>query len=109
LTKIKVAAILLHFLPAGMLVLAIARWPYGYYLLLRVVVLVAALLLAGLIYQRAKTFTIWIGLFAVIAIVFNPIVLLHLTRGVWSILNVAAAALFVGHFVVVRSQGDKVF
>jgi hypothetical protein len=87
-----------------MLVLALGRWPYGYYMLLRVVVAATALLLAGLIYQQAKSFTLWLGLFLIVAIVFNPIVPLHLTRGVWSILNVLAAAIFAGHFFVRRAQ-----
>jgi hypothetical protein len=34
----------------------------------------------------------------------QPIYPIHLTRGVWSILNVAAAALFIGHFIVARPQ-----
>jgi hypothetical protein len=100
----KVTDALLHIIPAGMLLFAIGRWPYGYYMLLRVVILAAALLLAGFLYQRAKSFTIWIGLFLVVAIVFNPIVPLHLTRAVWAILNIATAALFAGHYVVARSQ-----
>ena len=98
------APALIHFIPAGMLVLALGRWPYGYYMLLRVIVAAAALLLAGLIYQQAKSFTVWFGLFLIVAIVFNPFVPLHLTRGVWSILNVAAAAIFAGHFCVPRAQ-----
>jgi hypothetical protein len=57
-----------------------------------------------MIYQRGKSFTLWIGLFLIVAIVFNPIVPLHLTRGAWSILNVLAAAIFVGHFVIARTQ-----
>jgi hypothetical protein len=78
-----------------MLLLAIGQWPYGYYMLLRVIVLAAGLVLAGLIYQRMKSFTIWIGLFLVVVIVFNPFVPLHLTRGVWTIPNVLAAIIFV--------------
>jgi hypothetical protein len=35
---------------------SIGRWPYGYYMLLRVVVFAAALLQGGLIYQQAKAF-----------------------------------------------------
>ena len=38
------------------------------------------------------------------ALIFNPFIPIHLTRGVWSILNVAAAALFIGHFIVARPQ-----
>jgi hypothetical protein len=103
----KLTSYFVHFVPGGMLMLAPGHWPYGYYMLLRVVVLAAALLLAGLIYQRTKQFTIWLGLFLVAALVFNPFVPLHLTRGVWLISNVAAAALFVGHFIVARSQAAE--
>ena len=98
----KATSALIHFIPAFMLVLAIARWPYGYYMLLRVVVFAAGLLLAALIYQRAKSFTIWIGLFLAVVVIFNPIIPIHLTRGIWSVLNLSAAALFVGHFFVGR-------
>jgi hypothetical protein len=96
----KIAFALLHLTPTAMLLLAIGRWPYAYYMLLRVIVLAAGLLLAGLVYQRMKSFNIWIGLFLVVAIVFNPFVPLHLTRGVWEILNVLAAAVFVAHYFV---------
>lgn len=75
------------------------RWPYAYYMLLRVVVMGAAFLLAGLVYQQAKNFTIWIGLFLIVAIVFNSILPPHLTRHVWAILNLASAALFAVAFL----------
>ena len=51
----KMNSALVHFFPSGILILALARWPYGYYMLLRVVVLTAALLIAGLIYQQAMS------------------------------------------------------
>ena len=86
-----------------MLLIAIGRWPYGYYMLLRVIVSATALLLTGSIYQRAKVLAVWGWLFLVVAIIFNPIVPLQLTRGVWSVLNVLAAAFFVGHFLIGRS------
>jgi hypothetical protein len=98
----KTMLALVHFVPAGMLVAAIGRWPYGYYMLLRVVVFAAGLLIAGFIYQRTKSFTMWLGLFILVAVVFNPILPLHLTRGVWSILNVMTAIIFCGHFFMDR-------
>ena len=76
-------------------------------MLLRVAVTAAAALLTAFAYQRTKTFSVWIGLFLVIAAVFNPILPLHLTRGAWSILNIAAGALFVGQFVVDRHKGKQ--
>src|SRR5690242_13764304 len=94
----KMTNALIHFIPAGMLIAAVGRWPYGYYMLLRVVVFAAGLLIVALIYERMKQITIWLGVFAIIVIVFNPIFPLHLTRGVWSILNLAGAGIFVGHW-----------
>jgi hypothetical protein len=103
----KLTNALFHIVPATMLFAALGHWRYGYYMLLRVVVTAAAALLTAFAYQRTSTFSVWIGLFLVVAAVFNPIVPLHLTRGAWSILNIAAAALFVGHFVVDRHKGKQ--
>ena len=103
----KLTNALFHIVPAAMLFAALGHWPYSYYTLLRVVVTAAAVLLTAFAYQRTKSFSVWVGLFLVVAAVFNPIVPLHLTRGAWSILNIAAAALFVGHFVVDRHKGKQ--
>lgn len=92
----------LHFFPAGMLGIALSPLPYGYYMLTRVVVLLAALPVANTTYQRDKAFTAWVALFVIVAVIFNPVVPLHLTRRVWMILNVAAANLFISHFVMER-------
>jgi hypothetical protein len=72
-------------------------------MLLRIVVFAAGLLLVVL-YQRMKQVTIWIGLFLIVAAVFNPIIPLHLTRSAWSILNLAGAALFATHWFVMREK-----
>jgi hypothetical protein len=104
----KLTNALFHIVPAAMLFAALGHWPYSFYMLLRVVVTAAAVLLTAFAYQRTKTFSVWIGLFLVVAAVFNPIVPLHLTRGAWSILNIAAGALFVGHFVVAGQIGRSV-
>jgi hypothetical protein len=95
----KTMLALVHFVPAGMLAAAIGRWPYEYYMILRVMVFAAGLLAAALIYQRSKQVTIWVGLFVIMAIVFNPIIPVHLRRGVWSILNVLGAGIFFTHWV----------
>ena len=102
----KSVAIFLHFVPVVMLVLAVGPWPYSYYMLLRIVVFAAALLLASLIYQRAKSITAWTILFVITAIIFNPFIPLHLTRGVWSILNILAGGLFVVHFVMSNRESS---
>ncbi len=89
---------LLHFVPAAMLGIALWHLPYGYYMLLRVVVMVAALLSANIAYRRERALSPWAVLFLIVGAVFNPFVPLRLTRGVWSVLNVAAALLFLANF-----------
>lgn len=103
----RAALNLVHFIPAGMLLLALGHWPYGYYMLLRVVVFAVALLLASFIYQQTKSISLWAALFVITAVIFNPFIPPHLTRGVWSILNILTAGLFVGHFVAARRHATE--
>jgi hypothetical protein len=63
-------------------------------MLLRFVVCVAAALLALDIYRRADEITLWCAVFVALAIVFNPLVPLHLTRAVRGVLDLAGAAFF---------------
>jgi hypothetical protein len=104
MTQNAIVRTALHWLPAIMLVFAFGHWPYGYYMLLRVVVSVTAILLAFDTYRSANEMTLWCATFAAIVIVFNPLFPLHLTRGVWGVLDLAAAALFAGHFFISRAD-----
>ena len=85
-----------------MLVAALGQWPYGYYTLLRVVVCIAALLLALAIFRRADEITLWCAAFIAVGIVFNPLLPLHLTRAIWGFVDFAIAILFVVHFFITR-------
>lgn len=90
---------LLHWLPAAMLVVAaLGRWPYSYYMLLRVIVCITAAWLAIETYQRTRMATAWCVLFLVVAVIFNPLLRFHLTREIWSVFNIVAAALFAAHY-----------
>ena len=64
--------------------------PYGYYVLLRVVCCAAFVYLAYLAWERKQHGWVWV--LAVVAIVYNPLVRIHLTRGIWSAVNVATIA-----------------
>jgi len=101
------ARLALHWLPAVMLVTSLGAWPYGYYMLLRVVVCVAAaMLLVGDVYRRAGKITLWCAAFAATAMLFNPLVPVHLTRAIWAPINLAGAALFAVHFFVQKTAKD---
>ena len=97
----------LHWVPAVMLIVALGAWPYGYYMLLRVVVCIAAALLAFDIYRRAGEVTLGCTAFIAMAILFNPILPVHLTRTIWSFINLAGAALFVAHFFISRAKAES--
>lgn len=82
----------LFMVPAAMLLIAIVPLPYGYYQFLRLVIFLAG----GLI-----GFQFWAGgrtalavPFILLAVLFNPIFSIHLTREIWTAINVGAAIVF---------------
>ena len=75
------------------LALAVAPMPYGYYTVLRIIVCLAAFFIAWLVLSRDSTR--WLGwAFAGLAILYNPIIRVHLDRDTWAILNVLSIAPF---------------
>ena len=86
-----------HLIPALiaaiMLVAALADWPYGYYQLLRFVTCGVAAYIAYLAYQRQKMWAAW--LFGLIAVLFNPLIPVHLNREAWAIIDCTCAMVFV--------------
>ncbi len=75
----------------AMLLLALLPiWPYGYFQILRWVVTGVALYNAFRAYEL--NMTNWIWTMAIIALIFNPIEPVHLTRDVWWIIDLATAA-----------------
>jgi len=101
------ARLLVHWVPVIMLVLAFGAWPYGYFMLLRVIVFLAASLLALDIYRRTGDFRLWCAVFVAIAVLFNPILPVHLTRAVWGVVDPAVAALFIANFFMSRRRTDE--
>jgi hypothetical protein len=77
--------------PAAMLAAALAPWPYGYYVLLRLVVCIASVAIAWRLGERGGLLT-WA--FVALAILYNPIVRVPLGRDVWMIVNLMSLAPF---------------
>lgn len=89
--------------PALMLTIALAPLPYGYYTILRLVVSASAGVLAYNAYREAgRSLTPWTIALASAALIFNPILPVHLTRTTWAPINLAFAALFVAHWITAR-------
>ncbi|HZH08937.1 MAG TPA: DUF6804 family protein [Microvirga sp.] len=89
-------------IPALLLCIALAKLPYGYYTFLRIVTCGAAGFLAWREFQEAQKLTLWGLALGASAIIFNPIIPLHLARSIWMYLNLGVAALLVGHMLATR-------
>lgn len=85
-----------------MLFLALARWPYEYYVILRILVFFCAGFLAIKEFQLKSMG--WCFALVGLALLFNPFVPVHLTRTTWAILDMAAAGFLTLHFHVRRFQ-----
>jgi len=86
-----------HFVPcvivAVMLFLALASWPYGYYQLLRIFVCGVSAYAAFLAYNCQRIWATWI--FGFIAVLFNPLIPIHLSRELWEPIDVVCGVLFI--------------
>ena len=72
---------------AGLLFWSIARHPYDYFTILRFVVCAVAIYVAYLSYINKAIGCLW--LFGVIAVLFNPLVIVRLSRQTWMPVDIA--------------------
>ncbi len=77
--------------------------PYGYYVLLRIVCCGIFALLAFLTIDRGQH-QAWA--FGLTAVVYNPVIRIHLTRDIWEVINWATIAL-AGASVLVLSPSFR--
>ena len=89
----------LWLVPVGLFVAALFPWPYGYYNLLRLTVCGVSAWIAYEQWRQDDAVSGWVVAFGAAALLYNPVLPIHLTRGIWSVLNVVTAALFLGHLV----------
>ena len=93
--------------PVVMLVAALLPWPYGYYNFLRFCVCGAAAFLAYQQWTHDDAASKWVVVLVGIALLYNPLVPVHLTREIWIVLNVGTAIAFVSHFRSLRMLLDE--
>ncbi len=95
----------LFFVPAAMLCFAALPLPYGYYTLLRLVVTTAACLAAFHFYNEKGSIDWKVVAFGLLALLFNPLLPVFLTRSLWLGIDVVAALMFC--FVALRRQQPR--
>jgi hypothetical protein len=76
-----------------MLLAAVGPWPYGYYQLLRLVVCGVGAYFAYSAYQWGKLRAVWV--FGAIAVLFNPLLPVHLPREIWAVIDVLCGVMFL--------------
>lgn len=94
----------LWILPAVLLMIAILPLPYAYYTFLRLAICAASVFLAYQHFVHQDSVDKWVVLLAAIALLYNPLIPVYLTREIWSVLNVITAAAFILHFVSVTRR-----
>lgn len=87
----------LYLVLAAMLLLCLAPMPYGYFMLVRFVMMVVFGWMANQYYQKGHQGLTWA--FGALALLFQPFVKIALGRVVWNIVDVAVAILLIFLFV----------
>ena len=79
---------------AILLLIALADLPYGYYQFLRWAVCGMAIFMVYVSYSSNIKWFMWV--FIVIAVLFNPIIPIHLNREIWRPIDIVSAIIFLG-------------
>ena len=79
--------------------------PYGYYILLRWVCCAAFTYLALKAHSQGKEGWVWV--LGVMAVIYNPIIRIHLTREIWSVLNIATAVVAILSVFALKREGTS--
>ena len=80
--------------------------PYGYYILLRWVCCGCFAYMACAAYEQKKQNWVWI--LGITAIIYNPIIKVHLTREIWSFVNVITIGIALVSIFILKSQEDNI-
>ena len=76
--------------------------PYGYYVLLRIVLCAVCTFLAFRALEIENTAWAWI--LGMMAVIYNPIIPIHLTRKIWSVVNALTIVVLSMTFVTLRKK-----
>lgn len=90
---------LFWYIPALLLFVGVFPLPYGYYMLLRVIVFVSAL------YVMSQNKDEWLYVFIGIGILFNPVLPIYLSKAIWIPIDIVVGILYLFNYN--KSQGVK--
>ena len=76
--------------------------PYGYYILLRIALCAICAYLAFRALEIGKD--AWVWTLGVTAAIYNPIIRIHMTREIWSVINIATIVVLAISFCALRKR-----
>jgi hypothetical protein len=97
----------LWLIPIAILLIATQKLPYGYYTITRIVVCGFAGFLAWMGWEESSASRGWSTVLGIVAVLFNPIFPIFLSRGTWLYLDLCIALIFAAHLGFVRLYGCK--
>lgn len=98
----------LWIIPIVLLLVATIRMPYGYYTLTRIVVCGLAAYLAYAGWQGTIFSRLWSTIFGLVAVLFNPILPVYLSRRTWYPIDITIALFFAAHLAFVLITRNRV-
>ncbi len=84
--------------PMALVLLALLPWPYGYYMFLRIAMCLSLGIIAFYHWNKYET-SIWPVILGLGAILYNPVLPIHLDREIWVVLNVLTAVVLGSHLL----------
>lgn len=79
---------------AAMLFIALLPLPYGYYGLLRITITLCTTLTAYYTFKK-RGYSCPTAALAIIALLFNPIIEIHLSKGTWQVIDIMTGTVFL--------------
>ena len=89
---------------AALLLVAVGRNPYDFYTIMRWVV--CGVCAYGAFVEFGRSRTTWAWVFVIMAVAFNPIVQVRLSRETWAPIDVVAAGILVASVVASRNTKE---
>ncbi|MCD8498099.1 MAG: hypothetical protein LRZ85_08515 [Alphaproteobacteria bacterium] len=80
-------------LAAALLFIAIAPLPYGYYTFMRIIVCGCAGVICYRLWNSGYQ-GVWLWVWAMVAILFNPVATIHMTKEIWMTLDAITGVFF---------------
>lgn len=98
--------LLLFLLPIALLLIGLADLPSAYYTLLRIGVSVTGAIVCAAEYNTKKTINLWVILYAVLVILFNPIIPIYLyDKDIWIPIDIMSSILILAKYLDFKIQG----